>query len=139
YSVVVTRGAVFGIENNDDAAHAQDVTNSGGVLAALTKPPTVALSTNFDGLSSDNNSVTISPPDTTVAVGPNHVIEATNLALRIIDKAGNNLLTEQFSTLFAPLGTSYLSDPQIVYDDIAGRWYAAILDISYSFSFSDIL
>jgi hypothetical protein len=139
YSVVVTRGATFGIENNDDAAHAQDVTGSGGVLAALTKPSTVALSTNFDGLNADNNPSTISPPDTTVAVGPNHVIEATNLALRITDMAGNNLLTEQLSTLFAPLGTSYLTDPQVVYDDIANRWYVAILDIDYSLSFSDIL
>src|SRR5262249_20596295 len=43
YSVVVTRGAAFGIENNDDAAHAQDVTNTGGVLAALTKPPAIAV------------------------------------------------------------------------------------------------
>src|SRR5262249_5477829 len=139
YSVVVTRGAAFGIEYNGDAAHAQDVSNTGGVPAALTRPPTGAVGANFDGLSSDDNSVAISPPDTTVAVGPSHVIEATNVALRISDKAGNNLLTQQFAALFASLGTHYLTDPQVVYDDIANRWYVAILDIDYSFSFSDVL
>jgi sugar lactone lactonase YvrE len=139
YSVVVTRGAAFGVEYNGDAAHAQDVSNTSGVLAALTRPPTVAVGVNFDGLSADDNPYSISPPDTTAAVGPSQVIEATNLALRISDKAGSNLLTQQFDTLFASLGTHYLTDPQVVYDDIANRWYVAILDIDYSFYFSDVL
>jgi hypothetical protein len=139
YSLVVVRGAAFGVENNDDPAHAQNITGGNGVLADLTRPPTVTLGANFDGLNADNNAFTISPPDTTVAAGPNQVVEATNITLRVTDKAGNILQTQAFSTLFSSLGTSFLTDPQVVFDDTSGRFYVAILDVDFSFSFSDIL
>ena len=64
-------------------------------------PPTVLGS--FAGLNANDNPLAISPPDTILAVGPNHVIEVVNVALRIFDKDGNVLATQSLDDFFAPL------------------------------------
>ena len=138
YSLVVTRGAAFDTEGNNDSTTAQDITGTGGVLGTLFQPPGVQVGPNFQGLAFSDQDCGCIPPDNGFAVGPNNVVEGINTAIRIYDKAGNILLTQQFRDFFAPLGTSNLSDPYIVYDDIANRWYVLILDFS-SFTFSDIL
>src|SRR5439155_8167396 len=118
YDLVVTRSAAFDTENNDDAAHAQTLLTGrvGGAPGDLVRPDRTALGMTLDGLSSGDNSEGVSPPDTTLAVGPEHVVEATNLALRIYDKAGNVLRTQQFAVFFAPPSMHELSDPQVVFD-----------------------
>ncbi len=92
----------------------------------LPNPPTV----NFDGISSADT-VAIGqgflPPDTTGAVGPNHYVQAVNVAFRVWDKAGNPLIpTKAISMLFAPLGapcgTRNDGDPIVLYDRMADRW-----------------
>lgn len=85
----------------------------------------------FDGLSSADNVAVLGgqvyPPDTNHDVGPNHIVETTNLLVRIYDKSGSPLTSAfRMSTLFAPLGgvcsTHDDGDPIVLYDPLADRW-----------------
>ncbi len=89
-------------------------------------PPT--LLGTFQGLDANDNPFLISPPDTIVAAGPDHLVEAINVALRIYDKEGNVLLTQSLDDFFAPLGKPSAGDPLVTYDEMAGRWYVASID-----------
>ncbi len=69
------------------------------------------------------------PSDSEGDVGPNHYIEAINVAFRVFDKNGNPLSpVTTYNSLFAPLtGTPCGSgqndgDPYALYDPIADRW-----------------
>ncbi|HCP91575.1 MAG TPA: hypothetical protein DIT76_05970 [Spartobacteria bacterium] len=68
------------------------------------------------------------PPDSDGDVGPNHYIEAINVAFKIFDKNGNTLAgPTTYNSLFAPLtGTPCSSqndgDPYALYDPVADRW-----------------
>jgi hypothetical protein len=69
------------------------------------------------------------PPDPNDAVGPNHVFETVNLAGIIYLKNGTIAKsTFPLSAFFNLSGT--MSDPQVLYDAISGRWFASIIDIS---------
>jgi hypothetical protein len=85
----------------------------------------------FDGLSSADNVAVfggaVYPPDTNHDVGPNHIVETTNLLVRVYDKSGAALTSPfRMSTLFAPLGglcsTHDDGDPIVLYDPLADRW-----------------
>jgi hypothetical protein len=81
----------------------------------------------------------VTPPDTVVAAGPNHVVEAVNQSLLFINKATlpNNISgTVQAFTDFFPGMTHSLfglsdviSDPSVNYDRATGQWVVSILDI----------
>jgi hypothetical protein len=64
------------------------------------------------------------PPDTTAAVGPNHVVEAVNSGIATYNKTTGTLLGySSLSAFFAPVGaTPNVFDPQAAYDDISGRY-----------------
>jgi len=68
------------------------------------------------------------PPDSDGDVGPNHYIEAINVAFKIFDKNGNTLAgPTTYNSLFAPLtGTpcsgQNFGDPFVFYDHLADRW-----------------
>jgi hypothetical protein len=69
------------------------------------------------------------PPDPNNAVGPNHVFEMVNLAGIIYFKNGTIVKSAfPLSGFFKVSGT--LSDPEVLYDSISGRWFASIIDIS---------
>jgi hypothetical protein len=93
--------------------------------------PTVSVLQNFPdinfGAAADST-----PPDTMMAVGPNSVVGAVNVALTITNKTGGARSTETFATFFSsilPAGHGF-SDPYTLYDDQAGRFYVAILDFA---------
>src|SRR6266404_1620102 len=68
------------------------------------------------------------PPDSDGDVGPNHYVEAINVAFKVFDKNGNTLAGPiTYNSLFAPLtGTPCSSqndgDPFALYDPVADRW-----------------
>jgi len=68
------------------------------------------------------------PPDTDGDVGPDHYVEAVNVAFRVFDKSGTPLTPPTtYNSLFAPLvGTPCQNDnngdPFVMYDQIADRW-----------------
>jgi sugar lactone lactonase YvrE len=125
YSVTVTKNAAFDTEPNNSQATAQALPSSGAALGAVFVPKGVTVGSQFEGLSFADTNCGCIPPDTNGAVGPTQVIETTNTALRIYDKAtGHVLLTGEIGQLF---GINAFSDPYIVYDDIANRFAGVIL------------
>ncbi|HMC66218.1 MAG TPA: hypothetical protein VKI65_14875, partial [Gemmataceae bacterium] len=91
--------------------------------------PSVNLLTNFACMGPGDTSCGCVPPDTIAAAGPNHVVEMINTAVRVYDKSGTVLSTQELSNLFGPLGgVLNMSDPQVHYDELAGRWAIGVLD-----------
>jgi hypothetical protein len=70
--------------------------------------------------------VTALPPDPTMAVGPNHIVQWVNNAFVVFDKSGAQLLAPVAdSTFWANASCNQLggfSDPIIQYDRAADRW-----------------
>jgi fibronectin type 3 domain-containing protein len=75
----------------------------------------------FDGLKGTDT--WWSPNDPNAAVGPNHVVQIINGVYCVYDKKGATLLTSHVDYLFTNINSSVSTlDPNITYDDIAGRW-----------------
>jgi hypothetical protein len=92
---------------------------------APTMPPPLL---TFEALSAAQ-ACACAPPDTDGDVGPNHYVEAVNVAFKVFDKSGNTLAgPTTYNSLFAPLtGTPCGSgqndgDPFALYDPVADRW-----------------
>ena len=69
------------------------------------------------------------PPDTDGDVGPNHYVEAINVAFAVYDKNDGHVLAgpTTYNSLFAPLVGTPCSgnndgDPFVFYDHMADRW-----------------
>jgi hypothetical protein len=95
--------------------------------------PAIKILHNFHGISFHENigQQGITPPDTIMAVGPTAVVETVNDLIQIRGKAGATLLpTESMAKFFASVTEPHaaFTDPQVMYDDLAGRFYISILD-----------
>src|SRR5205807_5258488 len=77
------------------------------------------------------------PPDTQVAAGPNHVVEAVNGRLAIYSKAGVQLSSQALNSFFNS-GSASLGDPVVGYDDLANRFVVGTLQVSSTTSFWDL-
>lgn len=88
------------------------------------------LGVDFDGIPAQG----FAPPDSNLAVGPNHIVETVNVRLAVYNKSGTLLSgPTNFGTFFAPLGGNCqngASDPIVLYDRAADRWL--ISDIGYT-------
>lgn len=71
----------------------------------------------FDGMKEIN---IVTPPDTYIAVGFNHIVETVNFRMRIYDKVGKHLLTKGYP-VSCP-GHEFSFDGRIVYDFLTNRW-----------------
>jgi len=90
----------------------------------------VSIEQSYEGIDFNDSNCGCLPPDTNAAVSGNYVVETVNLEIRIFDKVtGNILLDEPLSTFF---GQSAGSDPYVVYDDIAARWYVIAMDANFT-------
>jgi len=85
------------------------------------------------------------PPDPTLAVGPNHIVETVNSTVAWFDKSTGAL---QFAAPFDSSGSpgffegvgagSFCFDPRCLYDDIAGRFVVMCAEVYSSTAFIDI-
>lgn len=79
-----------------------------------------AVTHNFDGI----NFQPVTPPDPTMCVGPNHIIQMVNgvsgAVLKIFNKSGGTLRAE--ADLDAITGKGGLGDPIAMYDHLADRF-----------------
>jgi hypothetical protein len=67
----------------------------------------------------------VTPPDTQLAAGPNHIVEMVNSSGSVWDKSGTRLNLFDLNAFFAvPTGYSF-SDPRILYDRDSQRWFAS--------------
>ncbi|MBV9176103.1 MAG: hypothetical protein JO297_03610 [Nitrososphaeraceae archaeon] len=94
---------------------------------------TAILSAKFEGLS-QNCCV---PPDIQVAAGTKHVVEMVNLDGAIYTKNGTLLKSFGLEFLFGPTmakasqgSDGIMSDPVLLFDNLSGRWFASISDIT---------
>ena len=79
----------------------------------------------FRGLSETEHGA--SPPDTQLAVGDNFVVEAVNNTMEVFDRKGSVIRAVSLESLF---GLGGVSDPKVVFDLQASRWYVSIMDTS---------
>lgn len=76
-----------------------------------------------------------SPPDPSIAVGPNHIVETVNAAIAFYDKNGNQTFSSHLGTpgtpgFFETVGASsnFVFDPKCFYDHKTGRFVVIALE-----------
>jgi hypothetical protein len=83
-------------------------------------PEAVTVNRTFLALPDDN---TLSPPDTSGAAGPSHLIVALNTQLRFQTRSGVVLLTTTVKSFFEKLRNGgRVFDPHVAYDVRTNRW-----------------
>lgn len=85
------------------------------------------------------------PSDCTIAVGPNHVVETTNMKIAFYTKSGTQqflrwLGNQEAQGFFVPVGAGgFTFDPKCIYDARSGRFIVVVLETDFSNnSFVDI-
>ena len=122
------------VEANISAETSGNVTGGNGIdpaLQSFAAPMLGAPTVNFDAASNlDNFRVfggRVNPPDTVMAVGPNHIVEMINLVTAIYDKNGNTLVTPfDIGALWDSFPVADCAgasgDPIVLYDQFMDRW-----------------
>jgi len=90
--------------------------------------PTVTVGVHLTGITGANSNCGCQPPDTNAAAGPSNVVELVNSAMQIINKNGTVVSTTPLATFFSSLSPSNLSDPVVLYDEAAARFFVGVLD-----------
>ncbi len=130
YSVTVTLGSDFDMEQNDTFSSAQYATSALGAIEAAASGGTSVLN-DFPGMNSNDTLTGLEPPDTHAAVGAAHVVEVVNTAIAMYNKDGSVARdAEEFTAFFAPdlvAGDQFLFDPVVAYDEMADRWVLGVL------------
>jgi len=102
---------------------------SGGSRQPLAAPrtPLAGLFNNLDrpGLSQ----ITVAPPDSTGAIGPNHYVEMVNQQIGIYDRS-LNLIASSDNGAFMGAGALTVTDPQVQWDAQGGHWLYSALGIA---------
>ena len=127
------------IENQQDwgedpfgKSYSQPPANDPVVQTKKGTKETKSAAINFEGLSnSDNTGSFHAPPDTDGDIGPNHYFQATNTAFEIFDRDGNSLYgPADVTTIFNGFTGEWtglgVSDPIVLYDEQADRWFFSI-------------
>jgi hypothetical protein len=91
--------------------------NGGGLLVGQ----------SYDGIDFIGSNCFCLPPDTNAAVGNNYVVETVNTQIRVFNKTTGAVLLDEPLFTFFPF-FSFASDPYVLYDDIANRWYVFGID-----------
>ena len=104
-----------------------------------------AISRNFDGIAdSANGSLRGVPPDENLAVGSTQVVEVINTSYQVFSKStgGSVQSPRQISSIFTGVGglcgqgtsSPNFTDPIVLYDKAAGRWFVAVVAGNNNFS-----
>jgi hypothetical protein len=72
----------------------------------------------------------VDPPDPWIAAGPSHLLQSTNLMLRITDRRGTELQSIPTRVLFGLDPTEAHSDPRFLWDAYHARWLG--IELGYS-------
>src|SRR5579871_870360 len=77
-------------------------------------------------------------PDTDAAAGLDYLVETVNATVEFIAKTtGAPVFSERLEDFFAPLGQgSFVFDPVVTYDEMAGRFFVAALDGTSNLDFA---
>src|SRR3954469_11384700 len=98
--------------------HAPEPLNAFPLLKPAIESSSIARS--FLALTDNNATV---PPDTSGAVGPNHLIVALNTQIRFQNRTGGELLTTSLRIFFEGIRSGVRRfDPHVAYDPRTGHW-----------------
>jgi hypothetical protein len=78
--------------------------------------------------SSSPNVRAINPPDVTLAVGKDHVMQLVHSAVQIWNKSGTSFKKISLHDFFNVSKNNYITDPVILYDNSSGNWFATMVD-----------
>jgi hypothetical protein len=137
-SATTTRAASrrpFLIEIRPDRRGPEHRGTGRGIDRALQSTVSIAALTpagSFEGMSNNDNFTLyggrVNPPDPVGAVGPNHYVQAINLALSVYAKNGTRLLGPiDLGSLWDNFAVpqcayDFSGDPVVVYDQLSDRW-----------------
>ena len=108
--------------------------------AVATEPAsTQAFDSSFSGSDYDNNVAVTGggafiPPDNHIAVGPDHIVTVTNVAIQIHTKAASpaRVLNQSLRTFFTNAGVTPANatfDPKVLYDNQSGRFVVMTMEL----------
>lgn len=101
------------------------------VLATSSGGPALSLTKRVGLAHTDNPNTDIEPPDPWIGVGPDNVVQMTNIRVKRTDREGGHSSTVSLADFFG-LPTdpvTYDADGRIVFDAVHGRWVAS--ELSY--------
>jgi hypothetical protein len=86
----------------------------------LTAFPAASLSSDIAAFGSGQ---AVAPPDTQVAVGPNHVVAPVNAVISVWSKTGIPLAAADLNVFYTVPSGYFVSDPKVAYDAATDRWF----------------
>jgi hypothetical protein len=109
--------------------------HAAAIASRGSRGPSIAPHTPLAGLFNNLNSpglnqLTVTPPDSTGAIGPNHYVEMVNQEIGVYDRS-LNLISSTDNGTFTGAGAGLsVTDPQIQYDPQSGHWLYAALGVA---------
>jgi hypothetical protein len=70
----------------------------------------------------------VAPPDTDIAAGPTDIVDTVNSTIEVRSRAGALLASNDLTTFLSVRSGHDSSDPRIVYDSFAQRWFLTITE-----------
>ncbi|HZY47765.1 MAG TPA: hypothetical protein VFE96_08225, partial [Candidatus Bathyarchaeia archaeon] len=104
-------------------------------VLSTTSSSSIGVSSAFDGINFTQSNCGCTPPDVQVAAGPNFVVEMVNTEGETFTKTGVSVNMFFLGSFFQVPSGHLASDPKILYDASSGRWFATIIDYTFSFPF----
>jgi len=92
------------------------------------RTPLAGLFNNING--TGLSQLTVAPPDSTGAIGPNNYIEMVNQEIGVYDRSLNLISSTDNGTFMGAPATLSVSDPQIQWDGQGGHWLYAGLGVA---------
>ncbi|MFQ5742015.1 MAG: hypothetical protein ACE5HV_00320 [Acidobacteriota bacterium] len=114
------------VPDGRDAGTAEDG-EAPGLIEELIVPLAPDKRSQFNGVNQEKGGGF--PPDTNIAVGPGHLLEAVNFVFRLSTKANGNALFQTFNDHFGTSSKAFLFDPKVYYDPISERFFVVVLEL----------
>jgi len=101
-----------------------------GVVGSTTGTSSTTLKTKFPGITFTG----FVPPDVSIAVGPNHIVQVVNSSIAFFNKDNGNqqFLQPLSSTGFLPEAGDFVFDPRVVFDYDNNRFVVLALDVDFT-------
>ena len=113
------------------AAHGRAPSGTDGGTGGVSPDALVVDGRNQPGLAATDNSAANqgSPPDTTGAIGISHYVEFVNSKVGVYNRSNLGFVTSRDLDAFVGRSGQSVFDPQIQWDQQAGRWLYVAVDV----------
>jgi len=109
--------------------------HAAAIASRGSRGPSIAPKAPLAGIFNNSNApglsqITVAPPDSTGAIGPNDYIEMVNQQIGVYDRSLNLISSTDNGTFMGAGASLSVSDPQIQWDGQGGRWLYAGLGVA---------